>query len=80
MDQLIHHDCVVPLMEALFKEKVVIGNKYSLSGTGDIYEITSETDTHWVLKIKSSKGQQDDVFMSKRDLADSESQGQLIKI
>ncbi len=58
----------------------MIGNKYSLSGTGDTYEITSETYTHWVLTIKSSKGQQDGVFMSKHDLADSEIQGQLIKI
>ncbi len=58
----------------------MIGNKYSLLGTGDTYEITSETDTHWVLTIKSSKGQQEGVFMSKHDLADSEIQGQLIKI
>ncbi len=58
----------------------MIGNKYSLSGTGDTYEITSETYTHWVLTIKSSKGQQEEVFMSKQDLSDSENQSQLIKI
>ncbi len=58
----------------------MIGNKYSLSGTGDTYEITAETDTHWILTIKSSKGQQEEVFMSKQDLSDSENQSQLIKI
>lgn len=58
----------------------MIGNKYSLSGTGDAYEITAETDTHWILTIKSSKGQQEEVFMSKQDLSDSENQSQLIKI
>lgn len=77
---MIHRDCAVQLMVVVFERPAMVGNQYSLLGTDDIYEIAAETDTHWIVTIKSSKGQQDDVFISKQDLKDSENQGQLLKI
>lgn len=56
----------------------MVGGKYKLLGTDNIFEITGDNGQYWVITITSPKGQEVGVIMAKEDLSDSISQGSLI--
>ena len=58
----------------------MIGNKYKLFGTDNIFEITSINGNYLVITIRSANGQEVGVLMSTQDLIDSVKVGSLLLI
>lgn len=57
----------------------MIGSKYKLFGTENVFEIIRDHGQYWVITISSSTGQEIGVLMAKQDLIDSVRQGSLSK-
>ena len=54
-----------------------VGDKYTLFGTDNIFEITNGDGTNWVIKIITPQSIEVDVAMSDIDLTDSIIKGYL---
>ena len=58
----------------------MVGDRYKLFGTDNVFEITSDQGTHWEIAVKSDEGQIDDVLIGKQALIDSVRAGSLTQI